>query len=119
MNPFRKLKAFLMLNQAEAQADAAFRQYGRRFFVMPTQDGKLFVMDRYDLRRMKVKHYISKNCHVDDLIRECFYFTPIKNGLGVINPQDRDNRRRAYYKWYDLTCKVNRIRKRKGSQPKA
>lgn len=119
MNPIRKLKAFLMLYKAVEQADAAHRQYGRRFFVMPTQDGKLFVMDKYDLRRLKNKHYIARSCHVEDLGREAFYYTPLGNGLGEIVPQDRKNRERAYYRWYDLTCKINRIKRRKDSTQEA
>ena len=122
MNIFRKLKAFLMLYEAVQQADSARVQYGRRFYVMPTQDGKLVVMDKFDLRRMKVKHLIDKKCNVETLLHESFYFTPLGSGLGEINPQDRKTRERAYYRWYDLTCKLNRIdriRKRKDSAPRA
>lgn len=121
MNIFRKFKAFLMLYEAVQQADSARVQYGRRFYVMPTQDGKLVVMDKYDLRRMKVKHLIDKNCNVETLLQESFYFTPLASGLGEIDPQDRKNRERAYYRWYDLTYKLNRIDRitRKGSAPKA
>lgn len=122
MNIFRKFKAFLMLYEAVQQADTARAQYGRRFYVMPTQDGKLVVMDKFDLRRMKVKHLIDKKCNVENLLHESFYFTPLASGLGEINPQDRKTRERAYYRWYDLTCKLNRIdriRKRKDSAPRA
>ena len=119
MNIFRRIKAFLMLYKAVEQAETARREYGRRFYVMPTQDGKLVVLDKYDLHRLKVKHYISKDTNVESLLRDSFYFTPLASGLGEINPQDRKVRERAYYKWYDLTCKINRINRRKGSQPKA
>lgn len=119
MNPFRKLKAFLILNEAISKAEAAREQYGRRFYVMPQQDGKLVVMDKYDLRRLKVKHYIDKGTNVADLLRDSFYFTAQGNGLEEMHPQDRKNRTRAYYKWYELTYKVNKIKRRKGSQPKA
>lgn len=119
MNPFRKLKAFLMLYKAIEQAEAARVKHGRRFFVMPTQDGKLVVMDKYDLRRLKVKHYLDKSCHVEDLLRESFYYTSLGNGLGEIDPQDRQVRAHAYYRWYDLVHKINLINQRKGSAPKA
>ena len=119
MNIFRKIKAYLMLYKAIEQADTAREQYGRRFYVMHTQDGKLVVMDKYDLRRLKVKHYIDRGVNVETLLQESFYFTPLASGLGEINPQDRKTRERAYYKWYDLTCKINRINRRRGSQPKA
>ena len=119
MNIFRKIKAYLMLYKAIEQAETARTQYGRRFYVMPTQDGKLVVMDKYDLRRLKVKHYIDRGVNVETLLQESFYYTALASGLGEINPQDRKNRERAYYKWYDLTCKINRINRRRGSQPKA
>lgn len=119
MNIFRRIKAFLMLYKAVEQAESARKQYGRRFYVMPTQDGKLMVMDKYDLRRLKVKHYVSKETNVESLLSESFYFTPLASGLGGLDPQDRKTRERAYYKWYDLTCKINRINRRKGSAPKA
>jgi hypothetical protein len=114
MNIFRRIKAFTLLYKAIEQADAAREKYGRRFFVMPTQDGKLVVMDKYDLRRLKVKHYIDKSTNVATLLQEAFYFTALGNGLGELDPQDRKIRARAYYKWYDLTYKINRINRRKG-----
>lgn len=113
MNIFRKIKAFLVLYKAVEQADAAYRQHGRRFYVMPIADGKLMVMDRYDLRRLKVKHYLSKDTNVHTLLSDSFYFTPMRNGLEEIHPQDRKRREIAYYKWYDLKCKLRRIERRK------
>lgn len=100
MNPIQKLKARLILDEAVRQADNAHAQNCERYYVMPNLDGRLVVMTKHDLKFFKRKGYVGRASHVNDLIRESFYFTPYRNGDGIIPPDVIDLKRRQYYYWY-------------------
>ena len=107
MNIFQKLHARLQLRQAVKLADKMHEADGERYYVMPsfnkTKNGKrkhsLAVMDRANFRKLKQKHYIAQKTFVSDLIRECFYHTPYKDGSGKIPGGKLEEKRAQYFRW--------------------
>ena len=102
MHIFQKLKASLRLREAVRKADEAHQQTGERYYVMPASaDGcKLIIMDRFNFRKLKQKGYITRKAYVADIERECFYFTPYRNGTGAITPEIANLKRNQYFGWY-------------------
>lgn len=104
MNIFRKFKASLRLREAIKMADKAHRQTGHRYYVMPQHGSggkKLIIMDRYNFRRLKMKHYIHHEARVFDLVRECFYCTGYRDGNQFLAPKDRKKKVLQYFTWVE------------------
>lgn len=76
MNIFKKIKAEIVYSLAVRKADNAHSENGERYYVMPSEDGRLVVVDRRNFRVLKRKNYIPKDASVADMQRECFYCTP-------------------------------------------
>lgn len=109
MNILRKFFAFLRLREAVRMADNAHRHTRQRYYVMPqhgSRGRKLVVMDRYNFRRLKMKHYIHQDARVFDLMRECFYFTPNRSGNQILSPADRRKKVLQYFAWVDADRKA-------------
>ena len=121
MNIFRKLKASLRLREAIKMADKAHQQTGHRYYVMPQHGSygkKLVVMDRYNVRRLKMKHYIQREARVFDLVRECFYCTGYRDGNQSLSPEDRKKKVIQYFAWVEADRKATK-QKRKAEKQKA
>lgn len=104
MNIFRKFKASLRLREAIKMADKAHRETGHRYYVMPQHGSggkKLIIMDRYNFRRLKMKHYIHRDARVYDLVRECFYCTGYSDGNQYLAPEDRKKKVLQYFAWVE------------------
>lgn len=104
MNIFRKFFAFLRLREAVKMAEKEHLKTGRRYYVMPQHGSagkKLVVMDRQNFRRLKMKHYISRDARVFDLVRECFYCTGYSNGNQYLAPEDRKKKVIQYFAWVE------------------
>ncbi len=114
MHILQKLKANLRLREAVGKADEAHRQTGERYYVMPASaDGcKLIILDRKNFRRLKQKGYISRKANVADIERECFYFTPYRNGACAIPSGVADFKRRQYLDWYAACIKKSKGKKK-------
>ena len=112
MNPISKFKARLTLDEAIKKADEAHAKNCERYYVMPNLDGKLVVMTKHDLKYFKRKGYVGKQSHVINLIQESFYFTPYRNGDGMITPEIIAIKRRHYFKWCDQVRKELAHRRR-------
>lgn len=114
MNIFQKLKASLRLREAVRKADKAHQQTGERYYVMPASaDGcKLVIMDRANFRKLKQKGYVTHKAHVSDLERECFYFTPYRDGSRAIPPEVEKLKRDQYFSWYAACIKKSKNRKK-------
>lgn len=97
--PYRYAKAFLRLRQAVILADEHYTANHIRYYVMPTADRKLLVMNRNDLKRLRQKHYIHHRVTTHDLVRECFYHTPHALGTGFLPPDLLAQKRAAYFRW--------------------
>lgn len=98
---YRKVKAHLQLNEAIRQADAAHAASHERYFVMPGANGKLVIMDRFNFRRLKMKHYIGRNASITDVFRECFYHTPNRAEKDAIAPEEAYRKRAAFFQWIE------------------
>lgn len=104
MDIFRRFKASLRLREAIKMADKAHQQTGKRYYVMPQHGSggkKLVVMDRYNFRRLKMKHYIQREARVFDLVRECFYCTSYRDGNQFLAPADRKKKVMQYFAWVE------------------
>nr|DAJ60188.1 MAG TPA: hypothetical protein [Caudoviricetes sp.] len=117
MNIFRKFKASLRLREAIKMADKAHRETGHRYYVMPQHHSggkKLVIMDRYNFRRLKMKHYIHRDARVFDLVRECFYCTGYSNGDQYLDAIGRKRKAMQYFEWVDADRKITKVRRRNG-----
>ena len=110
MNFFQNLQAGLMYREAVRKADRAHNSDGGRYYVMPSAEGKLIIMDRKNFRIFKNKHYISHQAKVKDLERECFYCTPYRNGTGELPPLVIAIKRKQYLDWYRKKKKTSTTR---------
>jgi len=105
MNIFKKIKASLTFHEAVRKAEKAHADDGNRYYVMPSAEGKLLIMDRENFRILKHKHYIDSKAKVKDLVNECFYHTPYSNGKGEIDPFALEFKRQQFLAWYEMTHK--------------
>lgn len=55
MNIFKKIKAEIVYSLAVRKADNAHSENGERYYVMPSEDGRLVVVDRRNFRILKRK----------------------------------------------------------------
>lgn len=97
-----KIRAALRLREAIRMADKAHRETGNRHYVMPVVGSggrKLIVVDRRNFRLLRQKRYIHPNTRVFDLERECFYFTPYRNGSYALSPELMALKRSQYFSW--------------------
>lgn len=102
MNIFKKIRASLRLAEAIRQADNAYKENRRRYYVMPNgAKGKLLIVDRKNFRLLRMKGYIDKKATTADMERECFYCTPFPNGKNEITPEIAKFKREQYYNWID------------------
>ena len=114
MNILRKFRASLRLTEAIRQANEAHKETGARYYVMPANgtNGRLFIIDRDNFRKLKQKGHITHEATVADLEKECFYCTPYRNGEGSLPDSVARLKRKEYFKWVDKTEKNHgKIRK--------
>lgn len=111
---FRRFKANLKINEAIKQADQAHAKDGKRYYVLPTAglEGKLIVMDRYNFRKLKIKHYINHNVKIADLERECFYCTAYKDGKGELDTDTLAQKKQSYHTWVEMLRKLRKRSKK-------
>lgn len=116
MNIFLKFKAYLRLREAVIKADVAHSKDGDRYYVVPSTDGTLIVMDRKNFKILRRKGYINRNVYVKDLVRESFYFTPYQGGNGYITKEFRRMKMKEYYSWCEAMRKLKKANKKKGKK---
>lgn len=104
MNPYYELKDYLRYFKAVQMADDAYAHDQDRYYVMPSMDNKLIVMDRKNFRNLKRKGYIAKNATMQNAIDECFYYTPRIGSEGIPEPM-----RKQKYGEYKNWCKAMRL----------
>ena len=113
----REFKASLRLREAIKMADKAHRETGHRYYVMPQHGSygrKLVVMDRFNFRRLKMKHYIHREARVFDLVRECFYCTGYRDGNQFLSPVDRKKKAAQYFAWVEADRIATKARRKNG-----
>ena len=112
-NPFQQFIDYLRYREAVKKADKAHASNGERYYVMPTtgHNRKLIIMDRYNFRKLKQKGYINRHASQRDLINECFYCTPYRNGDGYLDAAGRKIKLAIYFSW----CHAQRKLKKQAS----
>lgn len=103
-NAYNDFKDYLRYRRAVQMADEAHAKDKDRYYVMPSMDGKLLVMDRKNFRNLKKKGYIAKNATMQNAIDECFYYTPRIGSEGIPEPL-----RKQKYGEYRNWCKAMRL----------
>ena len=117
-NPFKQFVDYLRYREAVKKADKAHAQTGERYYVMPatTPEGspsgiKLLVMDRFNFRKLKQKGYINNRANVRDLVSECFYCTPYRNGDGYLDARGRRIKLSLYFSYCQTTRTIRKLKK--------
>ena len=117
-NPFKQFVDYLRYREAVKKADKAHAQTGERYYVMPASvpEGsssgiKLLVMDRFNFRKLKQKGYINNRANVRDLVSECFYCTPYRNGDGYLDARGRRIKLSLYFSYCQTTRTLRKLKK--------
>lgn len=117
-NPFKQFIDYLRYREAVKKADKAHAQTGERYYVMPAlvPEGspsgiKLLVMDRFNFRKLKQKGYINNRANVRDLVSECFYCTPYRNGDGYLDARGRRIKLSLYFSYCQTTRTLRKLKK--------
>lgn len=93
------------LTDAILQAEAMFRLYNKRFYVVADFHHRLRVFSYTQLKQMKKQGFFSAKVKENDFINESFYYTPADKNTPHLSPQTKDKKRKmwlAYYKLYRL-----------------
>lgn len=108
MFSFTSFIDYLRYREAVRKADKAHAESGERYYVMPTIGDKgkpaLVILDRFNFRKLKKKHYIPHVASVRDLTNECVYLTPYRDGTGFLTKEAMAVKRQQYYSF----CKAQR-----------
>lgn len=113
MNIFKKIVAYTRWYYAIKKADSEHERTGDRYYVIAGNGENLVVTDRRVFRKFKQKGYISRQANVSDMLRECFYFTPYRNGDGFITKEYLDKKRKQYYSYLDALAKKQKVQRRR------
>lgn len=96
MNIFKKIKAEIVYSLAVRKANNAHSEKGERYYVMPSEDGRLVVVDRRNFSILKR----NKDASVADMQRACFYCTPYRNGKGEMPADITALKHSAFLDWF-------------------
>lgn len=114
-NPFKQFTDYLRYREAVKMAEDAHAKDGDRYYVVASnqKNGKpgLIVMDRKNFRKLKRKGYINKDANIRDLISECFYCTPYRNGDGYLDARGRRIKLSLYFSYCKSTRKLKNQKK--------
>lgn len=93
----KRIKCEIMYRKATAAADYASRKKGGEvFYVLPTNSGKLMVMNRPMFEQFKKAHLTDKDFKARDLFKDCVYHTLCRSKNG------RRSRKRKFLRWKGL-----------------
>ena len=106
--PYYNLRDYLRYREAVEMADAAHEKDSDRYYVMPSMDGKLIIVDRKNFRLLKRKGYISKTATMGSTITECFYFTQNVQRI-PISEEWRKKKYDQYKEWCKAMRMMNRV----------
>ena len=102
---FALRKANKELTEAILAAEANFRMYNKRFYVIPDFNHRLRVFSYAQLKQMKKQGFFSARVKENDFINESFYYTPADRTCQYMTPQTKEKKRKQwieYYKKYRL-----------------
>jgi hypothetical protein len=98
MKIIKKVKARIAFTLAVRRAEDAHAKDSDRYFVLPSGDGKLVIVDKMNFKRLKRKHYVGRNHTPSRLIDECFYYTA-NCFEGGMDKERVKKMRRSYTDW--------------------
>lgn len=102
---FAMRKANAELRDAILEAEALFRMYNRRYYVIADYRHQLRVFTYSQLKQMKKQGLFSSTVKENDFINESFYYTPSDKVCTFMKPETKERKRKAwleYYKAYRL-----------------
>lgn len=102
---FAIMKANMELDDAIIEAERCFKEYNKRFYVIPDMKHRLRVFSYSQLKQMKKQGLFSSTVKENDFINESFYYTPSDKTCLYMTPQTKEKKRKmwiAYYKKYRL-----------------
>lgn len=121
-NPFLQFVDYLRYREAVKKANKAYENTHERYYVMPgySKKGKisLLVMDRFNFRKLKQKNYIKRDASVRDLLNECFYCTPYRNGDGYLDDAGRKIKLALYFSYCESQRNLRKQNKKKYGKSK-
>ena len=98
-NYIAHFRDYLKLREAIIMADEQHAKDGDCYYVIPSLDGTLLIMDKKNFKRLKLKHYIPKDATIQHLRQECFYHTPYADGSYRLDAFNRKRLADNYYAW--------------------
>lgn len=97
MNIIQYIKCRIALSRAIHRAEKAHRLNPQNtYFVVFNADNKLIVIDKSTFQLYKRKKIINPRATINDLYRECYYFTASKGELNNISPQLKKLKQKMY-----------------------
>lgn len=117
-NFIQHFRDYLKLREAIIMADEQHAKDGDCYYVAPSLNGQLIIMDRKNFRRLKRKHYIPQNATIQHLRRECFYHTPYSDGSYRLSAADRKILAENYYAWAASQRMMKQFNKTKKNESK-
>ncbi len=93
---FKRIKSELTYFRAVTMADNAHSRYGCDYFVMPTESGKLIVINKEEYRLFRNRKWTPREVKARDLYRECLYHTSCNSHKAKVA------KKRKYLRWKGL-----------------
>lgn len=113
MHPLKTLKAKLVLRTAIMKANAVHMVHGVRYWVIPTPEGALAVLNWEEARAWKEKGILPKRMNVQGLYSLAFYWTgshrSSNHGFSAAKPEINMTAYLAW--WWNVTAKKETRRK--------
>ena len=99
------LKQDLALRYAVREAERRFRLHGVRYFVVPTPEGKLRVINYSEAMMLRRSGFFPKRFKVQDIYGLAFYWTAATRSPKHLNslPLYSDGYRQRFYSWWQTT----------------
>jgi hypothetical protein len=106
---FRKIKVWFALRKADKElreailrAEAMFRLYNKRFYVIPDTHHQLRVFSYAQLKQMKKQGLFSPKVKESDFINESFFYTPSDKDSTYMKPETKEKKRKRWLEYYKL-----------------
>lgn len=95
-NILYRIKCELMYRKAVAAADRMAAKDGNVYFVLPTEKGKLMVINRSEYMAFRKVGLAPKEGKPKDLFHDCLYHTNCRSAKG------KQHRKRKFLRWKGL-----------------
>ena len=99
---FALRKADKELREAILRAEAMFRLYNKRFYVIPDTHHQLRVFSYAQLKQMKKQGLFSPKVKESDFINESFFYTPSDKCFSYMMPETKEKKRKRWFEYYKL-----------------